>query len=115
MNALHHRILKALEVPPEDDGLSLVVQPWSEDLTPHIRSHFRRNLEEHLFGSDSLLSLRLRLALADFSWVVHSTNIVSHSVVFIIDSIYSLTCMSTEIRSKCASASGVWRGGPDTA
>jgi len=34
-----------------------------------LRIEFRDSLERHLFGSDTLLSLRLRLATADLCWV----------------------------------------------
>ena len=37
-----------------------------------LRQLFRTSLTTNLFGWDELLSLRMRLALADFSWVCYS-------------------------------------------
>ena len=57
---------------PEDDSLKVQITSWESegDITPEVRVKFRVGLSRNLFGSDDLLSLRMRLLLADVSWVL---------------------------------------------
>jgi general transcription factor 3C protein 4 len=43
--------------------------PWEKELTLPLQQAFQRSLTRHLFGWDIILSLRMRLAVADFCWV----------------------------------------------
>ncbi|KAJ7498004.1 transcription factor IIIC subunit delta N-term-domain-containing protein [Mycena galericulata] len=60
---------KADRYPPSP---SLVA--WSGDVGDELRVKFRRSLKQHLFGCNVLLSLRLRLSVADFCWR-HTTDL----------------------------------------
>lgn len=60
---------------------SPVLASWSRDAGPELRVAFRRSLKQHLFGCNVLLSLRLRLSVADFCWascVVNRSFLLSH-------------------------------------
>ncbi|KAI0064060.1 hypothetical protein BV25DRAFT_1869513 [Artomyces pyxidatus] len=65
---LHSEIL--LDLPPSnsDQGLVPSIPSWSGEITREVRMELRGSLGRHLFGDDSLLSSRLRLATADFCW-----------------------------------------------
>ncbi|GLB40900.1 putative transcription factor IIIC subunit delta N-term [Lyophyllum shimeji] len=67
LSALHLRILEVLKLGPDDHSVHVTVPSWPK-MTPEFRSTFRRSLTQHLFGRDILLSLRMRLSLADFAW-----------------------------------------------
>ncbi|KAG6827225.1 hypothetical protein H0H92_012724 [Tricholoma furcatifolium] len=67
LNALYRRILEILQ-PQNDDHSVLINLPVWKDMTPDFRQTFRRSLVQHLFGWDVLLSLRMRLSMADFVW-----------------------------------------------
>ena len=56
---------------PEDDDHSLKIKltSWEGNITPDVRVKFRVGLSTNLFGSDDLLSLRMRLSLVDVCWV----------------------------------------------
>ncbi|KAI0048739.1 hypothetical protein FA95DRAFT_1517013 [Auriscalpium vulgare] len=56
----------ALDVPHFDP-------PRSDNLTEALREELRDSFRRHLFGSDGLFSMRLRLALADFCWKCSTT------------------------------------------
>jgi len=65
---LLHTILPSLH---EDHSLRIVVPPWpSKEITDEMKEQFRVSLSTHFFGWDELLSLRMRLSLADFAWVI---------------------------------------------
>ncbi len=67
----------------EDHSLGIIVPSWpSKEITDEMKEQFRVSLTTHLFGWDELLSLRLRLSLADFTWVITLTlcEIVSHTL-----------------------------------
>ncbi|KAF9465990.1 putative zinc-finger of transcription factor IIIC complex-domain-containing protein [Collybia nuda] len=61
------RILEILK-PRFDDHSAYVTVPACTSLTTEMRGIFRKSLTQHLFGWDVLLSLRMRLSLADFAW-----------------------------------------------
>ena len=69
LNELHPRILEALCPSPGDHSLMVNITPCSFSLTTEVRQKFRVCLSRHLFGYDALESLRVQLALADFTWV----------------------------------------------
>ncbi|KAH7920247.1 hypothetical protein BV22DRAFT_1021558 [Leucogyrophana mollusca] len=63
------RILEILQQSPAvDDTLSIAVPSWSEGLVPELNVQLRRSFATHLFGWESVLSLRMRLSLADMCW-----------------------------------------------
>ena len=69
---LHPRVLSVLQRNDHpDDSASIVLSPWTEGLTPQLRSQFRDHLRVHLFGWDSLLAQRLQISLAAFCLVCH--------------------------------------------
>lgn len=70
LNALHLRILEILELTSgfTDHTTDIVIAPFSGELTPEARKEFRDSLGQHLYGWDVMLSLRMRLALADYAW-----------------------------------------------
>ncbi|KAJ7489173.1 putative zinc-finger of transcription factor IIIC complex-domain-containing protein [Mycena latifolia] len=68
LNALHARILEILAPNYPDHTTGIVIAPWTGEVIPALRSEFRSSLSRHLYGWDVLLSLRMRLALADFAW-----------------------------------------------
>jgi hypothetical protein len=63
-------IFQVLQQPFDDESVNVVVAPWSAGgLVPELKADFRRSLTTHLFGWDNLLSLRMRLSVADLCWV----------------------------------------------
>ena len=61
---LHSRVLELLL--PHSVGFSMpIFSPWLADFGPVLRSSFKTCIERYLFGSDILLSLRMRLYLAE--------------------------------------------------
>ncbi|RDB16625.1 hypothetical protein Hypma_002848 [Hypsizygus marmoreus] len=73
LDQLHSRFLQILKPQSADHSVHVAVPSWPI-LTPEIRAAFRTSLAQHLFGWDVLLSLRMRLSLADFAWKQHSGN-----------------------------------------
>ena len=69
LNRVLPQLLQVLESPEPDDPAMTIVNPWTGDFVPEMRMAFRRQLMTHLFGWDSLVALRLKLAIADFCWV----------------------------------------------
>jgi len=54
----------------EDYSTQIVIPPQgASGLSDELRNKFRFSLTTHLFGWDQLLTLRMRLSLADFAWV----------------------------------------------
>ncbi|KAJ6598219.1 putative zinc-finger of transcription factor IIIC complex-domain-containing protein [Mycena vulgaris] len=68
LNELHPRILEILKPDSPDHSVNIMIPPWTGELIPEVRTEFRNSLGRHLYGWDVLLSLRMRLALADFAW-----------------------------------------------
>lgn len=69
LDDLHSRVLQILPFLDEDHSLAIVVPPCTVSLSHEVRRRFREGLSQHLFGYDALLSLRMRLLLADLTWV----------------------------------------------
>ena len=65
---LHSQVLEAINLEFPDHSAFVTVPTWGS-LTPETRSQFRASLARNLFGWDVLLSLRMRLSVADFAWV----------------------------------------------
>ncbi|KAK7435518.1 hypothetical protein VKT23_019640 [Stygiomarasmius scandens] len=75
LNRIHSQLLEVLGIPSEDHSVGIVVPKWpQEQLSPEMRAEFRSSLASHLFGWDVLLSLRMRLSLADFAWKLSDTT-----------------------------------------
>ncbi|KAJ7312923.1 putative zinc-finger of transcription factor IIIC complex-domain-containing protein [Mycena albidolilacea] len=69
LNELHPRVLDILRPNSDSDHTaSISIAPWTGELIPEMRREFRESLARHLYGWDVMLSLRMRLALADFAW-----------------------------------------------
>ena len=66
---LHPRFLEILKPTIADHSVDIYIPQYTGEMTPEVRRDFRTSLSRHLFGWDVLLSLRMRLSLADFAWV----------------------------------------------
>ncbi|KAF5309828.1 hypothetical protein D9619_010322 [Psilocybe cf. subviscida] len=74
---LHARLLQILRMQAPTDNAAKVVAPPTWDggaLSEGFRQQFRASLATSLFGWDDLLSLRMRLSLADFAWKLSSSE-----------------------------------------
>ncbi|KAJ7182836.1 putative zinc-finger of transcription factor IIIC complex-domain-containing protein [Mycena crocata] len=74
INELHSRVLDILRPHFPDHSTNIDISPWTGELVPEMRSEFRNSLARHLYGWDNMLSLRMRLALADFAWKASDTQ-----------------------------------------
>ena len=71
LDRLRERFLEVMRFRfPEDHSLKIKLSSWEGDITPDVRVKFRVGLSTNLFGSDDLLSLRMRLSLVDVCWVI---------------------------------------------
>ncbi|KAF9449875.1 hypothetical protein P691DRAFT_727240 [Macrolepiota fuliginosa MF-IS2] len=68
LNKHHAQILQVLRVSHEEQFLTINIPPCTTSLSDEVKRRFRGSLSRHLFGHDALASLRIRLALADFTW-----------------------------------------------
>ncbi|KAK7052111.1 putative zinc-finger of transcription factor IIIC complex-domain-containing protein [Favolaschia claudopus] len=68
LNQLLPRVLNILAPDIVDHSTNINIEPWTGELTPEMRKEFRDSLARHLYGFDVMLSLRMRLSLADFAW-----------------------------------------------
>ncbi|KIJ96924.1 hypothetical protein K443DRAFT_133983 [Laccaria amethystina LaAM-08-1] len=66
--SLHPRFLEILKLTFADHSIDIHIPQCTGEMTPELRRDFRTSLSRHLFGWDVLLSLRMRLSLADFAW-----------------------------------------------
>jgi general transcription factor 3C polypeptide 4 len=73
---VHSRLLEILHPPSSFPSLD-VDTSGTPGGTNEVKYAFQRSLKKHLFGCRDLLSLRLRLSVADFCWVcgVHLVRI----------------------------------------
>ncbi|KAJ7173510.1 hypothetical protein C8R46DRAFT_1083033 [Mycena filopes] len=71
---LRPRVLEILSANAAAFPPSPVVPPWSGEPDPQFRADFRKSLKQHLFGCNVLLSLRLRLCVAEFCWASRWPN-----------------------------------------
>ena len=60
-----------LEQEDEEDAsiFPIEVSTWKGEVTSAMRLSFRQSLANHLFGWDRPFKHRVKLSLADFSWV----------------------------------------------
>ena len=71
LDRLRERFLEVMKYRfPEDHSLKIKLTSWEGNITPDVRVKFRVGLSTNLFGSDDLLSLRMRLSLVDVCWVL---------------------------------------------
>lgn len=68
LTRLHPHLLRALHSPVADDCLELKMSPPVGDPSNPGYGEFSESVTRRLFGSNTLLQLRLMLALADFCW-----------------------------------------------
>ncbi|KXN82242.1 Putative transcription factor tau subunit sfc9 [Leucoagaricus sp. SymC.cos] len=78
LNELHTQILSILDIPPDTEDYSLLIEippcPDTTLLDSGVRKRFRDSVTRHLFGYDALLRLRLRLSVADFTWKISDSE-----------------------------------------
>src|SRR5882757_6757864 len=82
--ALCPRILEILSQVPPDQTTSIVLPPWTQGSTDDLRLQLRKSLTTHLFGWPNLLSLRMRLSIADMCWVRRSGAPTSYSLPYLL-------------------------------
>lgn len=63
------RLLEVLDQSPQDESPAVSVPPSSQGVGTELQSQLRESLATHLFGWNGLLSLRMRLSVADMCWV----------------------------------------------
>ncbi|KAJ8588488.1 hypothetical protein M405DRAFT_740181 [Rhizopogon salebrosus TDB-379] len=66
--ALCPRVLEILSQVPPDQTPAIVLPPWTQGSNDDLRLQLRKSLTTHLFGWPNLLSLRMRLSIADLCW-----------------------------------------------
>jgi hypothetical protein len=77
LQRLHSRVLGILSLHPVlmvDPSLATThaasaLPSWEDEVTPEMRRSFRGSLRQELYGWGDLMSLRMRLSLADYCWV----------------------------------------------
>ncbi|KAJ7249546.1 transcription factor IIIC subunit delta N-term-domain-containing protein [Mycena haematopus] len=68
------RLIQILLANTDKSPPILVIPTWSGDIDSQMRLDFRRSVKQHLYGCNILLSLRLRLSVAEFCWR-HTTDL----------------------------------------
>ena len=63
------RLLEILDQSLQDESPPVSVPPSSQGVGVELQSQLRESLATHLFGWNGLLSLRMRLSVADMCWV----------------------------------------------
>lgn len=67
-----------------DYSKRVVIPSWdSGEISAELRKQFCISLATNLYGWDELLSLRMRLSLADFAWVSNRTRILQYEFDFL--------------------------------
>lgn len=66
--ALLPQVLDILSQVPPNQTTSIVLPSWTQGLNDDLRPQLRKSLTTHLFGWPNLLSLRMRLSIADQCW-----------------------------------------------
>ncbi|KAI9573929.1 transcription factor IIIC subunit delta N-term-domain-containing protein [Boletus coccyginus] len=62
------RLLAVLDQSPQDESPAVFVPPSSQGVGADLQRQLRESLATHLFGWNGLLSLRMRLSVADMCW-----------------------------------------------
>jgi hypothetical protein len=73
---VHSQLLLALQKTATEDPLEFLIPHLHPDSSISSYASFRESIVRQLFGSDALLRLRLRLAIADFCRVRSSFSVV---------------------------------------
>uniref|UniRef100_A0A0W0F4A6 Transcription factor IIIC 90kDa subunit N-terminal domain-containing protein n=1 Tax=Moniliophthora roreri TaxID=221103 RepID=A0A0W0F4A6_MONRR len=69
LERIHTQLLAILSIKEMDTAVLDVVFPeWDGQMSPEFRADMRGSLLRHLSGWDALLSMRMRLLLADYAW-----------------------------------------------
>src|ERR1700741_2264754 len=66
---VHSRLLQALRETSSENSLELLIPLPLLDSSTSPYASFRESVVRQLFGDDTLLRLRLKLAITDFCWV----------------------------------------------
>ncbi|SRR6266478_3601364 len=74
---VHSRLLQALRGTSSEDSLEFLIPLLRLDSSTSPHASFRESIVRQLFGDDTLLRLRLKLAIADFCWVRPSFSVPS--------------------------------------
>lgn len=72
------QVLEILSQVPPDQTTTIVLPSWTQGSNDDLRPQLRKSLTTHLFGWPNLLSLRMRLSIADLCWVreLRASNLV---------------------------------------
>lgn len=62
------QVLEILSQVPPDQTTAIVLPSWTQGSNDDLRPQLRKSLTTHLFGWPNLLSLRMRLSIADLCW-----------------------------------------------
>ncbi|KAH8110999.1 transcription factor IIIC subunit delta N-term-domain-containing protein [Phellopilus nigrolimitatus] len=73
-DVIWHRVLELIPTDISEGEIGGVIEPWADQINDVVRQAFRRSLCIDLYGWDSFLSLRLRLAVADYCWKTSSSD-----------------------------------------
>jgi general transcription factor 3C polypeptide 4 len=66
---VHSQLLQALQGTAAEDSLEFITPHLCLDSSTSPYASFRESIVRQLFGNDTLLRLRLKLAITDFCWV----------------------------------------------
>ncbi|TFK20065.1 hypothetical protein FA15DRAFT_759627 [Coprinopsis marcescibilis] len=66
--------LNLIHAPIQDHTLNIDIPKLEIGLNEQVRSEFRQSLQSHLFGWSEIISLRMRLSVADFIWKYSGTE-----------------------------------------
>ncbi|KAG8220800.1 hypothetical protein J3R82DRAFT_2244 [Butyriboletus roseoflavus] len=75
------RVLDILDHSPQDESLAVSVPLSSQGVGVELQRQLRESLATHLFGWNTLLSLRMRLSIADMCWVGGVSTTISHLIM----------------------------------
>ncbi|KAI9510017.1 putative zinc-finger of transcription factor IIIC complex-domain-containing protein [Russula earlei] len=73
LTRLHSRFLQALRRSASESHLEIAIPPLIFTSSASPRPLFRTSIVRQLFGDDTLLRIRLKLAIADFCWRLSSS------------------------------------------
>lgn len=80
---VHSQLLQALQGSAAEDSLEFRIPHICLDSSTSPYASFRESLVRHLFGDDTLLRLRLKLAITDFCWVI--SPFLPHFYVYLLN------------------------------
>ncbi len=82
---VHSQLLQALQGTAAEDSMELLIPHLRLDSSISPYASFRESIVRQLFGDDTLLRLRLKLAITDFCWVRSPFSILSLLLPLLID------------------------------